>query len=64
MPFETYFNFKFRSFKKWEQQKSKRMLVLELTDGVINIRGMEYQPIPVLNADLPPGTKVPFLITY
>lgn len=43
--------------KPWEAKPS-RMLMLQLTDGVVHIQGMEYQPIPALHSDLPPGTKI------
>ncbi|XP_062854691.1 recQ-mediated genome instability protein 1 [Trichomycterus rosablanca] len=43
--------------KPWEA-KPTRMLMLQLTDGVQNLEGMEYRPIPALNANLPPGTKL------
>ena len=35
-----------------------RLLMLQLTDGAVELQGMEYQPIPALNAALSPGTKV------
>uniref|UniRef100_A0A8C9EZ93 RecQ-mediated genome instability protein 1 n=1 Tax=Pavo cristatus TaxID=9049 RepID=A0A8C9EZ93_PAVCR len=34
------------------------MLMLQLTDGIHQIQGMEYQPVPVLHSNLPPGTKI------
>lgn len=43
--------------RPWEA-KPTRMLMLQLTDGVQNLEGMEYQPIPALRANLPPGTKL------
>uniref|UniRef100_A0A8C0C3A8 RecQ-mediated genome instability protein 1 n=1 Tax=Buteo japonicus TaxID=224669 RepID=A0A8C0C3A8_9AVES len=43
--------------KPWEA-KPTRMLMLELTDGIHQIQGMEYQPVPVLHSNLPPGTKI------
>lgn len=43
--------------KPWEAKPS-RMLMLQLTDGIVQIQGMEYQPIPILHSDLPPGTKI------
>ncbi|KAL6456768.1 hypothetical protein MHYP_G00353120 [Metynnis hypsauchen] len=43
--------------KPWEA-KPTRMLMLQLTDGVQSLEGMEYQPIPALNPSLPPGTKL------
>ncbi|KAL7884230.1 hypothetical protein AOLI_G00070000 [Acnodon oligacanthus] len=43
--------------KPWEA-KPTRMLMLQLTDGVQTLEGMEYQPIPALNPNLPPGTKL------
>ncbi|XP_022368405.1 recQ-mediated genome instability protein 1 isoform X2 [Enhydra lutris kenyoni] len=39
--------------KPWEAKPS-RMLMLQLTDGIIQMQGMEYQSIPVLHSDLPP----------
>ncbi|XP_030688670.1 recQ-mediated genome instability protein 1 [Globicephala melas] len=43
--------------KPWEAKPS-RMLMLQLTDGIVQIQGMEYQSIPALHSDLPPGTKI------
>nr|XP_055024194.1 recQ-mediated genome instability protein 1 [Misgurnus anguillicaudatus]XP_055024195.1 recQ-mediated genome instability protein 1 [Misgurnus anguillicaudatus] len=43
--------------RPWEA-KPTRMLMLQLTDGVQNLEGMEYRPIPALSANLPPGTKL------
>ncbi|XP_077903536.1 recQ-mediated genome instability protein 1 isoform X2 [Ictidomys tridecemlineatus] len=43
--------------KPWEA-KSSRMLMLQLTDGIIQLQGMEYQSVPALHSDLPPGTKI------
>lgn len=43
--------------KPWEAKPS-RMLMLQLTDGIVQMQGMEYQPIPVLHSNLPPGTKI------
>lgn len=43
--------------KPWEAKPS-RMLMLQLTDGVVQMQGMEYQSIPALYSDLPPGTKI------
>ncbi|XP_078071524.1 recQ-mediated genome instability protein 1 [Mustelus asterias] len=45
------------SQRSWEV-KPTRMLMLQLTDGVQELQGMEYQPIPALYSDLSPGTKV------
>ncbi|CAI5786936.1 recQ-mediated genome instability protein 1 [Podarcis lilfordi] len=45
------------TLRPWEA-KPTRMLMLQLTDGIHDIQGMEYQPIPVLHSNLPPGTKV------
>ncbi|XP_045879739.1 recQ-mediated genome instability protein 1 isoform X2 [Meles meles] len=39
--------------KPWEAKPS-RMLMLQLTDGVVQMQGMEYQSIPALHSDLPP----------
>lgn len=45
------------TLKPWEARPS-RMLMLQLTDGVTQIQGMEYQSIPTLHTGLPPGTKI------
>jgi len=37
------------------------MLMLQLTDGAVEVQGMEYQLIPALNPSLTPGTKVTLL---
>lgn len=43
--------------KPWEAKPS-RMLMLQLTDGIVQMQGMEYQSIPSLHCNLPPGTKI------
>ncbi|XP_005240736.1 recQ-mediated genome instability protein 1 [Falco peregrinus] len=43
--------------KPWEAMPT-RLLMLQLTDGIHQIQGMEYQPVPVLHSNLPPGTKI------
>lgn len=43
--------------RPWEVKPS-RMLMLQITDGVQNLEGMEYRPISALSASLPPGTKL------
>ncbi|NXA70388.1 RMI1 protein, partial [Mohoua ochrocephala] len=43
--------------KPWEA-KPTRMLMLQLTDGIHQVQGMEYQPVPALCSNLPPGTKI------
>lgn len=43
--------------KPWEAKPS-RMLMLQLTDGIVQIQGMEYHSIPAIHSDLPPGTKI------
>ncbi|KAF1405527.1 RecQ-mediated genome instability protein 1, partial [Spheniscus magellanicus] len=47
-----------QAFQKPWEAKSTRMLMLQLTDGIHQIQGMEYQPVPVLHSNLPPGTKI------
>ncbi|NWR09824.1 RMI1 protein, partial [Paradoxornis webbianus] len=47
-----------QAFQKPWEAKPTRMLMLQLTDGVHQIQGMEYQPVPVLCSNLPPGTKI------
>ncbi|KXJ23730.1 RecQ-mediated genome instability protein 1 [Exaiptasia diaphana] len=43
----------------WEKKvKPSRMLYLQLNDGSQSIQAMEYQLIPSLRLDIPPGTKV------
>ncbi|XP_063151262.1 recQ-mediated genome instability protein 1 [Candoia aspera] len=46
-----------RTLRSWEENPT-RMLLLQMTDGIHLIQGMEYQPIPQLHGGLPPGTKV------
>ncbi|XP_058029030.1 recQ-mediated genome instability protein 1 [Ahaetulla prasina] len=46
-----------RTLRSWEENPT-RMLMLQMTDGIHHIQGMEYQPIPQLHSGLPPGTKV------
>ncbi|ELV10518.1 recQ-mediated genome instability protein 1 [Tupaia chinensis] len=43
--------------KPWEAKPS-RMLMLQLTDGIVQMQGMEYHSIPALHSALPPGTKI------
>lgn len=43
--------------RPWER-KPTRMLMLQITDGVQHLEGIEYRPIPALRANLPPGTKL------
>ncbi|EHB18048.1 RecQ-mediated genome instability protein 1 [Heterocephalus glaber] len=43
--------------KPWEPKPSS-ILMLQLTDGVVQMQGMEYQCIPARHSDLPPGTKI------
>ncbi|PFX33718.1 RecQ-mediated genome instability protein 1 [Stylophora pistillata] len=38
--------------------KPSRMLLLEMTDGTQNLFGMEYQQIPSLTFNTPPGSKI------
>ncbi|KFQ96154.1 RecQ-mediated genome instability protein 1 [Nipponia nippon] len=47
-----------QTFQKPWEAKPTRMLMLQLTDGIHQIQGMEYQPVPVLHSNLPPGTKI------
>ncbi|NXA51592.1 RMI1 protein, partial [Nothocercus julius] len=47
-----------QAFQKPWEAKPTRMLMLQLTDGVHQIQGMEYQPVPALHSNLPPGTKI------
>ena len=45
--------------KKYPEPKANRLLLLELTDGVTDLKAMEYQPLAELNQhQLLPGTKV------
>ncbi|NXH23754.1 RMI1 protein, partial [Myiagra hebetior] len=47
-----------QAFQKPWEAKPTRVLMLQLTDGIHQIQGMEYQPVPVLCSNLPPGTKI------
>ncbi|NWV77758.1 RMI1 protein, partial [Dasyornis broadbenti] len=47
-----------QTFQKPWEAKPTRMLMLQLTDGIHQVQGMEYQPVPVLCSNLPPGTKI------
>ncbi|NWY76946.1 RMI1 protein, partial [Erithacus rubecula] len=47
-----------QAFQKPWEAKPTRMLMLQLTDGINHIQGMEYQPVPILCSNLPPGTKI------
>ncbi|NXS51358.1 RMI1 protein, partial [Brachypteracias leptosomus] len=47
-----------QAFQKPWEAKPTRMLMLQLTDGIHQIQGMEYQPVPVLHSNLSPGTKI------
>ncbi|NWV40949.1 RMI1 protein, partial [Grantiella picta] len=47
-----------QAFQKPWEAKPTRMLMLQLTDGIHQIQAMEYQPVPVLCSNLPPGTKI------
>ena len=38
------------------------MLLINLTDGVQDVQGMEYSTIPCLSPQTPPGTKVLFCL--
>ena len=42
------------------EENGKRMLLLNLTDGLGDIQAMEYQFISHINTSTPPGTKVTF----
>ncbi|NWH72419.1 RMI1 protein, partial [Piaya cayana] len=47
-----------QTFQRPWEAKPTRMLMLQLTDGIHQIQGIEYQPVPVLHSNLPPGTKI------
>ncbi|KFV43112.1 RecQ-mediated genome instability protein 1 [Tyto alba] len=47
-----------QAFQKPWEAKPTRMLMLQLTDGVHQIQGIEYQPVPAFHSNLPPGTKI------
>ena len=32
--------------------------MLKLTDGITDVQGMEYRPIPILSGQIKPGAKV------
>ena len=48
---------------QWEAKPS-RMMLMTLTDGEVEVKGMEYKPIPALSPDTTPGTKVGDSIIY
>lgn len=37
---------------------TNRLLLLDITDGVIELKAMEYNQITTFNLNLEPGTKV------
>lgn len=39
---------------------SKRLLLMEITDGKVNLKAIEYKPIPALESNLKLGSKVIF----
>lgn len=41
-----------------DNMNSKRVLILTLTDGVQEVKATEYKPIPSLNLNLCPGSKL------
>ena len=43
------------------EAKPTRMLVLQLTDGSVEISAMEYHIIPSLSTESPPGVKVLYI---
>ena len=51
--------------KKNSEPKANRLLLLELTDGVLDLQAMEYQPVTQLNpTQLLPGTKVNSVLPF
>ena len=40
------------------EAKPTRMLLLQLTDGSVEISAMEYHTIPFLSKEISPGVKV------
>ena len=46
------------------EAKPTRMLLLQLTDGSVEIGAMEYHMIPSLSAEIPPGIKVCTVYNY
>lgn len=46
------------NYSQMEKQQASRMLKFEMTDGTQNISGMEYELIPFMNLNMPPGIKV------
>ncbi|XP_067000187.2 recQ-mediated genome instability protein 1 [Anabrus simplex] len=46
-----------KPMQSWEP-KGKRVFQLHLCDGVQEVKGIEYQPMPCLDKPLVPGTKV------
>lgn len=46
--------------QRWEP-KSKRVLMMEITDGVTVVKAMEYSPIEKLDDNFLPGMKVSYV---
>lgn len=44
--------------EKMFQKVAAQLLMLEITDGVTTLKGMEYHPIKKFTAPILPGTKV------
>lgn len=44
--------------KKEPKKRGPRMLLMFLTDGSIQCKAIEYQPIHILTAETPVGTKL------
>lgn len=47
-----------QAFQSRFEPKPSRMLMMEVTDGHQKLQAMEYQHIPALNTEIPPGTKI------
>ena len=43
------------------EAKPTRMLLLQLTDGLVEIGAMEYHMIPFLSTEISPGVKVQYI---
>ena len=43
------------------EPKPTRMLLFQLTDGLVEIGAMEYQIIPFLSTEISPGIKVQYM---
>ena len=44
--------------EKHLEPSTNRLLLLDITDGMTQLKGMEYKPLPMLDSRIKPGAKV------